>query len=51
MAMKNPPHPGRLVRDACLEPLGLNVTEAAKVLGAARTRPVFTPPRSDYCAT
>ncbi len=36
MTMKNPPHPGRLVRDACLEPLGLNVTVAAKVLGVAR---------------
>ena len=36
MSMKNPPHPGRLIRDACLEPLGLNVTEAAKVLGVAR---------------
>ena len=36
MSMKNPPHPGRLIRDACLEPLGLNVTEAAKVLGIAR---------------
>ncbi len=36
MAMKNPPHPGRLIRDACLEPLGLNVTQAAKILGVAR---------------
>ncbi len=36
MTMKNPPHPGRLIRNACLEPLGLNVTEAAKVLGVAR---------------
>ena len=36
MAMKNPPHPGRLIRDACLEPLGLTVTKAAAVLGVAR---------------
>lgn len=36
MPMKNPPHPGRSVRDACLEPLGLSVTEAAKVLGVTR---------------
>ena len=36
MGMKNPPHPGRLIRDACLEPLGLTVTEAARVLGVAR---------------
>lgn len=34
--MKCPPHPGRSVKDACLEPLGLSVTEAAKVLGVAR---------------
>jgi antitoxin HigA-1 len=36
MPMKNPPHPGFSIRDACLEPLGLNVTEAARVLGIAR---------------
>ena len=36
MAMNNPPHPGRLIRDACLEPLGLTVTKAAEVLGVAR---------------
>ena len=36
MAMNNPPHPGRLIRDACLEPLGLTVTKAAAVLGVAR---------------
>jgi len=36
MPMKNPPHPGRSIRDACLEPLGLTVTEGARVLGVAR---------------
>ena len=36
MAMKNPPHPGLSIRKNCLEPLGLNVTEAAMVLGVAR---------------
>ena len=36
MSMKNPPHPGRSIRSACLEPLGLSVTEAAKVLGVTR---------------
>ena len=36
MAMKNPPHPGRSIKDACLGSLGLSVTEAAKVLGVAR---------------
>ena len=36
MAMNNPPHPGRSIRENCLEPLGLSVTEAARVLGVAR---------------
>jgi addiction module HigA family antidote len=34
--MKNHPLPGRIVRQNFLEPLGLTVTEAAKVLGVAR---------------
>jgi addiction module HigA family antidote len=34
--MKNPPHPGRSIKDACLDPLGLTVTEGAKVLGITR---------------
>ena len=36
MKMKNPPHPGRIVRQDCLEPLGLTVTAGAKVLGVTR---------------
>ena len=36
MAMKSPPHPGRSIREICLEPLGLSVTQAAEVLGVAR---------------
>lgn len=36
MPMKNPPHPGRIVREDCVEPLGLTITEAAKVLGVTR---------------
>jgi len=36
MAMKNPPHPGLTIRHDCLEPLGLSVTAAAKVLGVTR---------------
>ncbi len=36
MSMKNPPHPGRSIRENCLDPLGLSVTEAAKALGVAR---------------
>jgi antitoxin HigA-1 len=36
MPMKNPPHPGRSIRHACLEPLGLSVTEGAAILGVTR---------------
>lgn len=34
--MKNPPHPGFAVREDCLEPLGLSVTDAAAHLGVSR---------------
>lgn len=34
--MKSPPHPGRIVREECLRPLGLNVTSGAKILGVSR---------------
>ena len=36
MAMKNPVHPGAIVREDCLKPLGLSVTEGAKRLGVGR---------------
>lgn len=36
MAMRKPPHPGRSIKDACLDPLDLDITRAAKVLGVAR---------------
>jgi addiction module HigA family antidote len=36
MPMKNPPHPGLSVRYDCLEPLGLSVTQGAKILGVTR---------------
>ena len=36
MLMKNPPHPGRIVREDCLVPLGLTVTEGARILGITR---------------
>ncbi|MEJ2640915.1 MAG: HigA family addiction module antitoxin [Desulfosarcinaceae bacterium] len=36
MAMYNPPHPGGIIREFCLEPLNINVTEAAKALGVTR---------------
>jgi addiction module HigA family antidote len=34
--MHNPPHPGEIIRELCLEPLGLTVTEAARVLGVSK---------------
>lgn len=34
--MKTPAHPGTIVRDEVLEPLGLSVTAAAAALGVAR---------------
>ncbi|PCH62952.1 MAG: addiction module antidote protein, HigA family [Gammaproteobacteria bacterium] len=36
MLMHNPPHPGKVLKELCLEPLGLTVTEAAKGLGVSR---------------
>src|ERR1700689_5055980 len=36
MSMKHPAHPGRSIRNACLEPLGLTVTDGAKLLGVTR---------------
>jgi addiction module HigA family antidote len=37
MAMKNPVHPGRIVREDCLRELGLSVTEVAEHLGVGRS--------------
>ena len=34
--MHNPPHPGEILRELCLAPLGLTVTDAAKALGVSR---------------
>lgn len=34
--MYDPPHPGEVLRELCLEPLGLSVTRAAKALGVSR---------------
>lgn len=34
--MNNPPHPGEIIRELCLEPLGLTVTRAAQGLGVTR---------------
>ena len=34
--MYNPPHPGEVLKELCLQPLGLSVTRAAKALGITR---------------
>lgn len=36
MVMYNPPHPGEAIRELCIEPLGLSITEAAQGLGVSR---------------
>jgi addiction module HigA family antidote len=36
MKMHNPPHPGEILRELCLKPLGLTVTRAAAALGVSR---------------
>ena len=36
MPMKNPPHPGEIIRDLYIEPLELTVTQAAAGLGVSR---------------
>ena len=36
MLMHNPPHPGEVIKDLCLEPLGITVTQAAQALGVSR---------------
>lgn len=37
MPMKNPPHPGQVVLQECIEPLNLTITQAAQALGVTRT--------------
>lgn len=36
MNMHNPPHPGEILRELCIEPLGLTITDAAAALGVSR---------------
>jgi addiction module HigA family antidote len=36
MTMKNPPHPGVVVLQECIEPSGLTITKAAAALGVTR---------------
>lgn len=33
MIMKNPPHPGTVILEECIEPLELTITQAAAALG------------------
>ena len=34
--MHNPPHPGEVIRELCIKPLGLTVTDTAKALDISR---------------
>ena len=34
--MHTPPHPGEIIRELCLDPLGLSVSDAAKALRVSR---------------
>ncbi len=36
MRMHNPPHPGEIIRDFCIDALELTVTDAASALGVTR---------------
>jgi antitoxin HigA-1 len=36
MKMHNPPHPGEVLKELCLKPKGLTVTDAARALGVSR---------------
>ncbi len=36
MKMHNPPHPGEILRELCLEPLEITITDAARALGISR---------------
>jgi len=36
MTMKNPPHPGLVVFEECIKPIGLSITDAAAALGVTR---------------
>ena len=36
MKLYNPPHPGEVLKELCIEPLDLTITEAAEALGVSR---------------
>lgn len=35
MPMKNPPHPGEVIQELCIDPPGISVEEAARILGVS----------------
>jgi len=34
--MHKPPHPGEIIKELCIEPLGLSITASAEALGVSR---------------
>lgn len=36
MRMFNPPHPGEIIREFCVEPLNRSITDLSKMLGISR---------------
>lgn len=36
MKMHHPPHPGEIIREFCIDALGMTITESAKALGVTR---------------
>jgi len=36
MLMHKPPHPGEIIKELCIEPLGLSITASAEALGVSR---------------
>jgi len=36
MLMHNPPHPGLIIKELCIDPLNLTITDTAKALGVSR---------------
>lgn len=36
MRMHNPPHPGKIIMELCIKPLGITITKAAKALDISR---------------
>lgn len=36
MEMYNPPHPGEIIKELCIDPLGITISRAAEALGVSR---------------